>query len=188
MAGINLLPWREAARALRRRRFLQALAAMLVLGVGLVLLADACIDRLIGRQQARNQYLRQATVGLDNQIATIHQLKVQRQQLVERMGVIEDLQGSRSASVRIFQQLARSLPAGLYFTEVGLQGQSLSISGAAESNQRVSELMRNLQSAEGFAAPCLTEVKHVVAADQGLGNLFRLNVGWMPLLPQEVPR
>lgn len=185
MGGINFLPWREAARALHRRRFLQALAATLVLGLGLVLLADACIDRMIGRQQARNQYLRQAAADLDNQIASIHQLKAQRQQLVARMGVIEDLQGNRSASVRVFQQLARSLPDGLYFTAVDLLGQNLSINGVAESNNRVSELMRNLQSAEGFAAPSLTEVKNVVAADQGLGILFRLSVGRVPLLSEE---
>ncbi|ROL78338.1 pilus assembly protein PilN [Pseudomonas protegens] len=188
MNAINLLPWRETARALRRRRFLQALAAMLVLGLGLVLLADACIDWLIGRQQARNQYLRQATTGLDSQIASIHQLKAQRQQLVERMGIIEGLQGNRSASVRVFQQLVRSLPDGLYFTEVALEGRNLSIGGVAESNNRVSELMRHLQSAEGFAAPSLTEVKNVVAADQRLGNQFRLSVERVPLLSEEAQR
>lgn len=188
MTGINLLPWRETARAMRRRRFLQALAAMLVLGLGCVLLADACIDRMIGRQQARNQYLRQATADLDSQIASIRQLKAQRQQLVARMGIIEELQGNRSASVRIFQQLARSLPDGVYFTAVDLLGRNLSISGGAESNNRVSELMRNLQSAEGFAAPSLTEVKNVVAADQGVGNLFRLSIGLLPLLPEEAQR
>ncbi|QYN02012.1 PilN domain-containing protein [Pseudomonas protegens] len=180
MARINLLPWREASRELRRRRFLQMLAMMVVLGGGVILLADAYISRVIERQHLRNQYLGQATARLDEQIASIQGLKAQRQQLLERMGIIEELQGSRSNSVRIFQQLARSLPDGVYFTEVDLQGQNLGISGAAESNNRVSDLMRNLQAAEGFAAPSLTEVKNAMDAQQGLNNLFRLNVGQTP--------
>ncbi|WP_025130296.1 PilN domain-containing protein [Pseudomonas sp. PH1b] len=185
MAGINLLPWRETERALRRKRFLLALAAMVLLGLALVLLIDGFIARAIERQQARNHYLGQATARLDQQIASIHELKARRQQLLERMEVIEGLQGNRSASVRIFEQLARSLPDGVYFTEVDLQGQSLSVSGAAESNNRVSDLMRNLQAAQGFAAPSLTEVKNAAQADQGLGNLFRLSVEQVPRVPEE---
>ncbi|NBF07367.1 PilN domain-containing protein [Pseudomonas sp. Fl4BN1] len=185
MARINLLPWREASRELRRRRFLRALAAMIVLGGGVVLLADAYIGRLIERQRLRGQYLGQATLRLDKQIASIHELKAQRQQLLERMSIIEGLQGNRSSNVRVFQQLTRSLPDGVYFTEVDLQGQSLVISGAAESNNRVSDLMRNLQSAEGFAAPSLTKVKSAADTNQGLGNLFRLSVGQTPVLPVE---
>jgi type IV pilus assembly protein PilN len=177
MARINLLPWREASRERRRRQFLQMLVAMVMVGGGVILLVDAYVNRVIERQHLRNQYLQQATARLDKQIASIEELKVQRQQLLERMGVIEDLQGNRSTSVRVFEHLARSLPEGVYFTEVDLQGQNLGISGAAESNNRVSDLMRNLQAAEGLAVPSLTEVKRAVDTQQGLGNLFRLNVG-----------
>ncbi|MFP3519118.1 pilus assembly protein PilN, partial [Pseudomonas sp. SIMBA_077] len=85
MARINLLPWREASRELRRRRFLQMLAMMVVLGAGVILLADAYLSRVIERQHLRNQYLGQATARLDEQIASIQALKAQRQQLLERM-------------------------------------------------------------------------------------------------------
>lgn len=188
MVRINLLPWREGARELRHRRFQQVLVVMVLLGGGLVLLADAYVNRLIERQLLRNQYLQQATARLDKQLARIQELKAQRQQLLERMVIIEDLQGNRSTSVRVFEQLVRSLPEGVYFTEVDRQGRNLAISGAAESNSRVSDLMRNLQAAEGFAVPSLAEVKNAVDAQQGPSNLFRLNVGQASALSEEPRR
>ncbi|MGC5699965.1 PilN domain-containing protein [Pseudomonas sp. NFXW11] len=185
MPRINLLPWREAARMQRGRRFLQVLAGMLVLGLALVYLADACIARVLERQQLRSQHLLQATARLDVQIRTVDELKTQRQQLLERMAVIEDLQARRGASVQLFEQLARSLPEGLYFNALDRQGDNLEISGAAESHGRISALMRNLHAAKGFAAPGLAQVKRAEGPGQGRGNLFRLSVGLVPWSPGE---
>lgn len=187
MARINFLPWRETARVQQHRRFLQALAVIMLLGLGLVLLADVGIERLNARQQARNQYLEQANVGLDQQIAAVRELKARRQQLLERMRVIEDLQGNRPTRVRIFQELTRSVPDGLHFTEADLQGQNLSISGVAQANGRIADLLRNLQAAAGFAAPSLAEVKKAGDVQPQPSNLFRLSVGLM-LLPEEAKR
>ncbi len=188
MARINFLPWRETARAQQQRRFLQVLAAIMLLGWALVLLAAAGIERMSARQQARNQYLEQANAGLDQQIADVRQIKVQRQQLLERMRVIEDLQGNRPTRVRIFQELARSVPDGLHFTEADLQGQNLSISGVAQANGRISDLLRNLQATAVFAAPSLAEVKKASEAQPQPSNRFRLSVGLLPLLPEEAKR
>ena len=181
MSRINLLPWREASRELRRRRFFQVLVATLVLGVAVILLADAYISRVVERLHLRNQYLQQVVASQDDRIASLHQLKSQRQELLERMKSIEELQGSRSSGVQIFEQLARSLPDGVYLTDVEQRGRSLDISGAAESNERVSELLRNLQFAEGFTVPELGEVRHAADGELGLSNRFRLKVQQVPV-------
>ncbi|UMZ12562.1 PilN domain-containing protein [Pseudomonas sp. MPFS] len=182
MTRINLLPWREAARELRRRRFLGALAVTVMLGGGVVLLADAYIARAIERLHLRNQYLEQASTLLDQRIADVEALKLQRQQLLERFRVVEELQRSRASGVRVFEQLARSLPEGAYLTEIDQQGESLGISGVARANDRISELLRNLQASDGFAAPALTEVKNVAQMGRQPSNLFRLNVQQVPVM------
>ncbi|VVP97624.1 hypothetical protein PS918_03848 [Pseudomonas fluorescens] len=173
MARINLLPWREELREERRKRFLLILVAVLVGAAGAVLIANQAISHAIDRQVARNDYIGKQIVVVDERIKQISDLKARRQQLVERMRIIQDLQGNRPISGRIFDQLARTLPDGVYFTEVTMSGKALSITGAAESNNRVSDLMRNLEASDWFDAPSLTEVK-ANTADQA--NVFQLTV------------
>ena len=155
MARINLLPWREERREERRKRFLLILIGVLAGSIGAVLIADQIISAAIERQMARNDYIGKQIAVVDERIKQISELKARRQQLVERMRIIQDLQGNRQISGRIFDQLARTLPDGVYFTDVKMAGKTLSISGAAESNNRVSELMRNLDASDWFDAPSL---------------------------------
>ncbi|RON58629.1 PilN domain-containing protein [Pseudomonas frederiksbergensis] len=176
MARINLLPWREELREERRKRFLLALVGVLVGSVGLVLIADQVISGAINQQVARNDYLNKQIAVVDERIKQISELKARRQQLVERMRIIQDLQGNRQISGRIFDQLARTLPDGVYFTEVKMSGKTLSITGAAESNNKVSELMRNLDASDWFDAPSLTEVKATTAGQLDQANVFQLTV------------
>jgi len=176
MARINLLPWREELREERRKRFLLALAGVLVAAVGIVLIADQSISASIDRQVARNDYVGKQIAVLDDRIKQISELKARRQQLVERMRIIQDLQGNRQISGRIFDQLARTLPEGVYFTEVKMLDKTLSITGAAESNNRVSDLMRNLDASDWFDAPSLTEVKATTAGQLDQANTFQLTV------------
>jgi type IV pilus assembly protein PilN len=158
MARINLLPWREERREERRKRFLLILVGVLVGSTGAVLIANQVINAAIERQVARNDYIGKQIV------------------VVERMRIIQDLQGNRPISGRIFDQLARTLPDGVYFTEVKMDGKTLSISGAAESNNRVSDLMRNLDASDWFDAPSLTEVKATTAGQVDQANVFQLTV------------
>jgi len=176
MALINLLPWRAELREVRRKRFLMALAGVLVATAGAVLIADQYIIGKIDRQMARNDHASQHIALLDERIKQIVGVKTRRQQLVERMKIIQDLQGNRPVSGRIFDQLARTLPDGVYFTEVKMTGKTLSITGAAASNNRVSDLMRNLDASDWFDAPSLIEVKAntVGAIDQV--SVFQLTV------------
>lgn len=176
MARINLLPWREELREERRKRFLTALAAVLVVAVGAVVIADQYIGSEISRQTARNQHVSQQIALLDERIKQISELKTRRQQLVERMKIIQDLQGNRPVSGRIFDQLARTLPDGVYFTEVKMTGKTLSITGVAASNNRVSDLMRNLDASDWLDAPSLTEVKANTTGTVDQASVFRLTV------------
>ncbi|MGH8376916.1 MAG: PilN domain-containing protein, partial [Pseudomonas sp.] len=118
MARINLLPWREERREVRRKRFLLVLVAVMVGTMGAVLVANQVISGAIDRQVARNDYIGKQVAVVDERIKQINDLKARRQQLVERMRIIQDLQGNRQISGRIFDQLARALPDGVYFTEV----------------------------------------------------------------------
>ena len=176
MARINLLPWREERREERRKRFLLTLIGVVVGSVGAVFIADQIIINAIARQVARNDYIGKQIAVVDERIKQISELKAHRQQLVERMRIIQDLQGNRQVSGRIFDQLARTLPDGVYFTDVKMTGKTLSISGAAESNNRVSELMRNLDASDWFDAPSLNEVKATSADQLEQANVFQLTV------------
>ncbi len=176
MARINLLPWREERREERRKRFLLILIGVLAGSIGAVLIADQIITAAIERQMARNDYIGKQIAVVDERIKQISELKARRQQLVERMRIIQDLQGNRQISGRIFDQLARTLPDGVYFTDVKMAGKTLSISGAAESNNRVSELMRNLDASDWFDAPSLNEVKATSADQVEQANVFQLTV------------
>ncbi|MFC3945259.1 PilN domain-containing protein [Pseudomonas gingeri] len=176
MARINLLPWREQLREERRKRFLTALVGVLVAAVGLVLMTDQYISNSIDHQTARNAYMNKEIAQLDARIKQISELKARRQQLIERMKIIQDLQGNRPISGRIFDQLARTLPDGVYFTEVKMTGKTIALTGAAESNNRVSDLMRNLDASDWLEAPSLTEVKATTAGAVDQANVFQLSV------------
>nr|WP_180203918.1 PilN domain-containing protein [Pseudomonas sp. SbOxS1]NYU03709.1 PilN domain-containing protein [Pseudomonas sp. SbOxS1] len=176
MARINLLPWREERREERRKRFLLVLAGVLVGSAGALLVANQLISNAIERQIARNDYIGKQIAVVDERIKQISDLKARRQELVERMRIIQDLQGNRPNSGRIFDQLARTLPDGVYFTEVKMVGKTLSITGAAQSNNRVSDLMRNLDASDWFDAPSLTEVKATTAGQLDQANVFQLTV------------
>ncbi len=184
MARINLLPWREKLREERRKRFLATLGGVLVAAAGLLFLSDQYLSLSIEQQSARNDYLRKEIAVLDARIKEISELRTRRQQLLERMKIIQDLQGNRPIIVRVFDQMARTLPEGVHFSELSMTGKSIAIRGAAESNSKVSSLMRNLDGSDWLAAPNLTEVKAVTAGAVEQANVFQLTV--QQVVPQVV--
>ena len=95
MARINLLPWREQLREERKQRFLVSLGGLLVAAAALVFLGDQYLNGEIENQQARNDFVRKEIAVLDTRIAEISELRTRRQQLLERMKIIQDLQGNR---------------------------------------------------------------------------------------------
>lgn len=177
MARINLLPWREELREERKQRFLVTLAGVLVVAAGAVFLGDQYLNGAIEQQNARNDYISKEVAVLDARIKEISELKTRRQQLLERMKIIQDLQGNRPISGRIFDQLAQTLPEGVHFNTVKMLGKSISIDGAAESNNRVSNLMRNLDTSPWMTGSTLTQVKANSSTDtRDQSNVFQLTV------------
>lgn len=177
MTRINLLPWREARREADRKRFLLVLGGVVLLSAGSIVLGDRYINHAIERQAARNAYLGQQISALEERAGQLDELKSRRAQLIERMQVIQSLQGQRSGTAQIFEQLARTLPDEVYFTDLQWRDRRLVISGMAASNQGVAELLRNLDATDVLGVPRLTEIK---AAGDGSGSdaasLFSLTV------------
>lgn len=175
MARINLLPWRELRRERQRKEFLTVLAAVAAAGVLVAAIGHLVINGQIDNQNARNQYLKTNIAVLDKQVAEIKDLQTRRNQLIDRMKVIQDLQGTRPVIVRIFDEIVRTLPDGVYFRGMERVGEVITIRGTAESNNRVSSLMRRLDASDWFRDPVLKGVK----ANPGFGeqgNDFDLTV------------
>ncbi|AMO57877.1 pilus assembly protein PilN [Endozoicomonas montiporae] len=163
MARINLLPWREQLREERKKRFITVLMMSIVLGAAVVFLGDLAVSSSVNAQASRNLYLQSHIKKLNKSIAEIKDLRKKREQLLERMTVIQGLQGNRPVSVRVFDQLVRVVPKGVYFKKVSMEDSTLKLVGIAESNNQISALMRNFNSSEWFTDPNLTAVRKVTA-------------------------
>jgi type IV pilus assembly protein PilN len=175
MAKINLLPWREELRAERKVEFLTALGVVTALAILTLMAMDQLTRSDINQQQARNQYLQQNIVQLDQQVAEIRNLQKRRSQLIDRMRVIQELQGNRPIIVRVMDQLVRTVPDGVFYTQLTTRGGKIAIKGVAESNNRVSSLMRQLDASDWLEEPNLDAVR--AAPEYGLqATTFNLTI------------
>jgi type IV pilus assembly protein PilN len=174
MTQINLLPWREDRRTVMQRQFLVILAGMALLGGLMVLLADRYATVQVSHQNGRNDYIQRHIAELDAQVIEIRELEKRRADLLERMEIIQGLQGTRPVIVRIFEETVRTLPDRVFFRSMTRTDTVVAVKGTAESNNRVSSLMRRLDSSEWFTAPNLTSVSS--APDFGeQGSNFELS-------------
>ena len=177
MPSINLRPWREELRAERQKQFVSTLIGIVIVAAGLVFLWQDYVGSQIEYQSSRNAYLKTSMVDLDKKIKEIKELRTEKQKLLDRMKVIQDLQGTRPIIVRVMDELVRSLPDGLYYTSLERKRDEISIIGMAESNNRISGLMRNFESSQWFASPNLKDVSAVTAAGNDTSlNSFDLTV------------
>lgn len=182
MANINLLPWRERLREERKKQFLVSLAITAGIAALIVFGADRFFVNKISNQVARNNYLSQQIAALDREIAEIRSLQEQKRELTARMEVIQNLQGKRPVIVRLFDELVRTLPDGVYYNNLSSDETTVAIQGIAESNSRVSALMRALDDSEWFADSSLRQVAAVQGATTAAGatdqerNRFELSV------------
>ncbi len=155
MAKINLLPWREEYRLEKKKEFYTQLFGLGVL-VGLsLLLWYSSVENAIERQNQRNKLIEDEIVLLDGQVKEIQELKKKRAELISRMKVIQDLQGTRPTIVRYFDELVRSVPDGIFINSLVRTGDFISIEGITESTNRVSTFMRQLDESPWFAEPNL---------------------------------
>jgi type IV pilus assembly protein PilN len=158
MAKINLLPWREAYRKEKKEQFLAIVGGVVILSGLIAYLWIVSVQYSIENHQARNQLLETEIAALDKQVKEIADLKKVRDDLLARIKIIQDLQGTRPLIVRYFDDFARSIPDGVFVTMVARVGGVVSIEGVAESYNRVATFMRNLESSDWFAGPNLTSV------------------------------
>lgn len=160
---INLLPHREQKRQARQRQFISLAISLAVLALGVVALVHGLLNAQIENQRSRNQLLKAEIAKLDEQIKEIDRLRDQIQAVLARKQVVETLQANRSEAVHLFDQLVRQLPDGIYIKSVKQVGSKVTISGYAQSNARVSTLMRNIESSPWLGNPELVEIKLVPA-------------------------
>jgi len=156
---INLLPWRAELREQRKKDFLTVLAGCAFVGVLVFAVWYLAVQALIDYQQMRNAKLQNEISLLDKKVDEINALKKQRAEMIDRMKVIQSLQGTRPLIVHVFDELVRKQPDGVFFSKIESKNNRVFITGTAESNNRVSSLMRDLHKSEWFENPLLTKVQ-----------------------------
>ena len=164
MPSINLLPWREADRQKRQRDFGMAMGAAVIAAVAVVMLTILAYSQMISAQNARNDRLEAEIVELQKSIEEIDGLEQQKERLLARMEIIEELQKSRPEIVHLFDELARQLPEGVYLTGMKQTGARVEIRGIAQSSTRVSALMRQIDASDWLGDP---EVERVETTQAG---------------------
>lgn len=161
MIRVNLLPHREEKRKARRQQFYALAGLVSVLAGLIVFLGFTVIGGYISAQEEKNAFLKKEIAVLDKDLEQIKRLKEQTQALLARKQVIESLQRDRAEAVRLLSELTKQTPDGVYLKSVKQEGQKVSIGGYAQSNARVSTLMRNLEASPWLGQPNLIEIKAV---------------------------
>ena len=170
MAHINLLPWREELRKQKQKEFVTTAAVSAVFAVLLVFAAHLYVNGKISFQKYRNDFLQSEINVLNKRIQRIENLESMKQGLLARMNVIQDLQSSRPESVHLMDELVRSLPDGVFINSFTQQSRNLSMQGVAQSNARVSDYMRNIDSSEWFQRPHLDQITTTEANRRRIAN------------------
>jgi type IV pilus assembly protein PilN len=157
---INLLPHREEKRLARKRAFFAGLGLCAVAGAAVVGLWFTVLQQMTSAQQSRNQFLQTEIARLDAQIKDIATLRAEIEALKARQKAVEDLQTDRNIPVHLLDELAKQAPEGLYLSTIKQAGQIVTITGVAQTNERVSEFLRNtLYNSTWLERPELVEIK-----------------------------
>jgi type IV pilus assembly protein PilN len=164
MIRINLLPHRAEKRKAKQIQFILLSVISLVLGAVVVGFVHVAISTQISYQERRNAYLNQEIAVLDKQIDEIKKLREQTQALLSRKTVVENLQSTRSDVVHLLDQMLRILPDGVYLKSLKQSGNKISIVGYAQSNARVSTLMRSIEDSPWLDSPTLVEIHAATVA------------------------
>ena len=188
MILINLLPHREERRKRRKIAFYAGLALAVSAGLAVTGGWYVVVQQLTQVQQERNQFLSSEIVKLDTQIKDIAALKAEISSLMARQKAVEDLQIDRNLPVHLLNELVRQTPEGIYFTSVKQDGQVLAITGIAQTQERVSELLRNTaNNSDWLVRPELIETKAtmVMGANREQKRLFDFSVRVAVKRPQD---
>ncbi len=175
MPRINLLPWREELRKQRQKEFGIMAGLAVVLMAAVVALAHMQIAAMIEYQKRRNNFLEQEIVKLDEKIKEIRELEKEKEHLLARMRIVEQLQTSRPEVVHLFAEMVTSLPEGVYLTSLEQKGRSINLKGFAQSNARVSSFMRKLEASPWLKNPDLEEIRARVQQSNDVSSEMRLS-------------
>ena len=160
MILINLLPHREEKRIQRKQRFFAALGMSALIGLVVVALWYGVQQQMIGAQQARNDFLKSEIAKLDEEIKDVSVLKAEIEALKARQKAVEDLQTDRNMPVHVLNELSRQTPEGIYLKSVKQDGQFVTVTGVAQTNERVSAFLRNTgNNSPWLERPELQEIK-----------------------------
>lgn len=174
---INLLPWREEERKRQNIEFGILAGAGAALAFLVVIAIYMLFDDRVSYQGQRNEFLKSEIRILDSKLETIKGLEAKKQSLLDRMNVIQELQGSRPEAVHLFEELVITIPDGIWLTRITQSGRQLSIEGTTESNARVSAYMRNLDESKWLRSPQLVTIEK---GAEGGNSDFKLSLEQVP--------
>lgn len=171
---INLLPWRQELREELKKQFLIILGAAALLSFLVVGSVHFYYQSLIDSQLSSNRYLKKEIKKLDKRIKQIKNIRKDKERLMARMEVIQQLQRDRPTVVRLFDSLVRVVPSGVNYSSLKRRKNTLMIDGSADSNTRVSKLMRNMENSEVLKDPSLTIIREGDSSKREIGKFFSL--------------
>ena len=159
MAHINLLPWREEQRQEQTRQFATVTVLSMVLTSAIIFVVHVTFNNQIDHQIYRNQIIQDEITRLDEALKQIQALEQTKEELLARMDIIQSLQQQRPQIVHLFDDFVRTVPEGIFLTNIKQDANQLTIKGVAESNGRVSAYMRNIDSSEWMGTPKLKVIE-----------------------------
>lgn len=180
MIRINLLPHREEKRKAKRVQFYALGALVSVLGALIILFGWTLNEQTLSAQEEQNVFLGGEIEKLNKQIAQIKALKDEIELLKKKKEVIETLQRDRGLTVSLLTELVNQVPEGVYLKTVRQAGKKITLTGFAQSNSRVSELMRNLEQSSALERPSLTQTNIVTVNNRRLQE-FNMSVDLSPV-------
>ncbi len=175
MARINLLNWREERRKKIEKNFYVTLVSAAIAGAAIVFAVHLQLNAMIDQQNSRNNYLKAEIKKVEKAIAEIKLLEKKKADLLSRMNVIQELQGNRSDSVHVLDELVKILPEGVHLTKMVQKAKLLTFDGVAQSNARVSAYMRNIEQTEWLKMPNLKVIQAKKNADSEGYSQFTLS-------------
>ncbi len=178
MILINLLPHREEKRRQRKRAFFAGLGLAALVGVGVAGIWFTVLQQMTAAQTSRNEFLRVEIARLDAQVKDIANLRSEIEALKARQKSVEDLQTDRNTPVYLLDEVARQTPEGIYLTSIKQTGQVVLVVGVAQTNERVSEFLRNIATSPWLERPELVEIKaaNVTTAGKEQRRLYEFSM------------
>ena len=186
MILVNLLPHREERRKRRKAAYFAGIGLSAAAGILIAGLWYVVLQQMMSVQQERNAFLDTETKKLEAQIKDVATLKAEIASLKARQKAVEDLQVDRNVPVHVLNELVRQTPEGIYFTSVRQDGNALTVSGIAQTNERVSEFLRNTNNqSDWLSNPQLVEIKVSGAKAQDQKRLFDFSMRLTIKRPQD---